>query len=286
MTLKKTFCLYMFGTTFPWMKEWVPHVQHLGKYGWHWKIFTPNKDVQSVGNVEFIDMSCDQFVDLCEKKIGVRPNLYITSKGVPSVHVTDFIVANGVILEDYLKDTDYVGMTNLDVVYGRLDHFIPDDILSKCDVMSDDINSINGVFSLYKNKVNVNNLFREIEDWEKKFTLPPCSQCVEGKGGHTLAGTDEYDMSEVCKNAAAQNRIKYLTPHDYPMHSHDRMEQHTPKAKLEIKPDGSLFELFADVNPPKWIHARPFLGREIGYYHFNVTKTWPKCLLSTEKTVS
>lgn len=276
--LKKTFAITMFGSSFPWIQEYIDHVQHLAKYGWEWKIFTPNKDVKTKGNVEIVDMDTDQFVDLCEKTIGVRPNLYITKNGRPSVHVTDFYVASGLIFEEYLKHSDYWGITNLDVVYGRLDHFLPDTLLEQCDIMTDDKGAINGVFSLYRNKVNINNLFREIENWEQKFTLPPCPQCVEGKGEHILAGTDEYDMSVIAQNAADQKRIFYMMPQYYAFHSHDRLEQHVPEVKLEIKPDGSLFELFRDVNPPQWIHAKPFLGREIGYFHFPVTKKWPSCL--------
>ena len=35
------------------------------------------------------------------------------------------------------------------------------------------------------------------------------------------------------------------------------------------------WELLKDANPPEWKHARPFLGKEIPYFHFMKTKRWP-----------
>lgn len=269
----------MFGTTFDWFHEWQKHVQHLGKYGWEWYVFTPNTDVKTMGNVVIHPMTPEQFSDLVEKKLGVRPNMFTTQRGVPSVHVTDFIVANGIILEDYLKESDFVGMTNLDVVYGRLDHFIPDSVLDDCDVFTDDVNVINGVFSLYRNTPTVNNLFKDIPDWQAKFAQEPCKKCVDGSApNHTLFGTDEYDLTDVLKNVDILKKVRYAYPKRSPFHSHDRLENHVPEVKLEIEENGSLVELLADTASPNWIHARPFFKRECMYFHFCNTKRWPNCL--------
>ncbi len=97
-----------------------------------------------------------------------------------------------------------------------------------------------------------------------------------GIGPHTLHGTDEYDMTEVMKDAP----VRYTHPQYYPIHSHDRLEQHVPEIKLEIKEDGSLWELSQDINHPVWAHAHPLMGKEIPYFHFLRTKKWPTCLQS------
>lgn len=271
--LKKTFVLTMFGTTFPWIQEFVDHVQHLEKYGWYWKIFTPNIDVQSRGNVEFVPMTTDQFNELVDKKLGVKPNMYMTQKGVPSVHVTDFYVATGRIFEDYLKDSHFWGITNLDVVYGRLDQYLSDSILEQCDIFTDDLETINGVFCLFRNTEKMNDLFKEIPDWKEKLAQPPCKKCLgENEEKHFLYGTDEYDMTNLVKK---HPEIRYFYPKYYPLHGHDRMENHVPEIKLAIQSDGSLWELSKDVAPPNWIHARPFIGRQIMYFHFQRTKKWP-----------
>lgn len=269
--LSKVFILTQFGEPHSWTQEYIDHVQHLEKYGWYWKIFTPNP-LKSKGNVEVIPMTTDQFNDLVFSKLHVRPNLFMTERGVPSVHMTDFCVAWGVIFEDYLKGYDYWGIPNWDIVYGRLDRFLPDSELEKYDVWTDDSKAFNGIFSLMKNIQPVNDLFMRIENWRAKFGQPPCPRCVDGIGSHVLFGTDEYDMTEVLKR---QSLIRYGQPLNYPIHSHDRLENHVPDVKLEMKKDGTLMELLTDVAPPNWIHAYPHFGREIPYFHFMRTKKWP-----------
>lgn len=272
--MKKVFVITMFGSPFSWINDYIDNVQHLAKYGWYWKIFTPHS-IESKGNVEIVRMDTDQFNDLVEKKLGVRPNMGVTEKGVPTVHVTDFYVASGVIFEDYLKDDDFWGITNLDVVYGRLDRFIPDSALEKVEIFTDDTGGVvNGVFSLWRNNEKVNNLFRLIPDWEQKLSLPHCPRCTGTGNEHILAGTDEYDMTDILKKV----KPYLLYPFAYPLHGHDRLEMHFPDVKLEIKDDGSLWELMTDVGGPQWIHSRPVIGREIPYFHFIRTKKWPECL--------
>ena len=272
MILKKTFVLTMFGSPLPWVNQFIDAVQFLEPYGFYWKVFTPN-DIKSKGNVEIISMTTNQFNDLVEKKLGIRPNMFMTELGVPSVHVTDFLVAWGVIMEDYLKDSDFWGACGWDSVFGRLDHYLPDSYLETCDVWTDDIETINGCFVLFRNTEKVNNLFKQIPDWKAKLAQPPCQRCLGNPEAwqHTLHGLDEYGLTEVMKNV---KDLRYKYPRYYPLHSHDRLE-HQIKPKLKVQEDGSLWELMADVQPPEWIHARPFIGREILFFHFMKTKKWP-----------
>lgn len=273
--LKKVFVITELGTPFSYTQEYINNCGKLEKYGFYWKIFTPNKYV-TPPNVEIVDMDCAGLSDLMEKKLGVRPNLFITEYGNPSLHVTDFYIYGGVLFEDYLKDADFWGITNLDVVYGRLDHFIPDSYLEDCDVFSDDVNIINGVFCLWRNTKDINNIFRNINIWQEPLKAEPCKQCVERDGStHTLAGTDEYWMSKVIPMLAGQGQLRFKYPKYYPVLSHDRLEIHNPEIKLKWHDDGSLWELLEDKNGPVWEHARPFIGREVFYFHFIRTKKWP-----------
>lgn len=277
--IKKVFLITELGSPFSYTQEFINSCAKNAEHGWYWKIFTPNKYPDVPKNVEIIDMNAEQLSDLMEKKLGVRPNLYITPFGNPSMHVTDFYIYGGVLFEDYIKGYEFWGITNLDVVYGRLDHFLPDSYLQECDVFTDDVNIINGVFCLWRNIPKVNNLFQYIENWKEPLRMSPCSRCVLQDGTpHQLAGTDEYWMTDMMKEVVKTGKIRYKYPQYYPLHSHDRMEQHQPEPKLEFKDDGSLFELFEDIGHPEWIHAHPFLGREIMYYHFPKTKKWPKIL--------
>lgn len=274
--MKKTFVLTQFGSPFDWSQQFIDSVQHLEKFGWYWLIFTPNK-LESKGNVTVIDMNIGQFNELVAKKTEAKPELFITETGVPSVHITDFIVVWGKIFEDYLKDSDMWGFCGWDMVFGRLDHFLPDELLKECDVWTDDMNTINGCFCMIRNREDLNVLFKEIPDWKAKLEQKPCQRCLGNPDArtHTLYGTDEYGLTEVMKK---HPELKYKYPKYYPLHSHDRLEgQIMPK--LKVQDDGSLWELHEDVKPPEWIHARKFIGREVLYFHFMKTKCWPKCLI-------
>lgn len=258
--LKKIFLQTQFGLLHPWTDQYFQNIAPLGATGWYWYIFTPNKYENIPDNVKIIPMTIEEFDTLMEKKIGVNPHNFLVN-GVPSKHVSDFYMAHGKIFEDYIKDADFWGFTNWDIVYGRLSHFIPDELLTHADIFSDDINTINGIFTLIRNNEKMNNLFKEIPDWDNKFRV------------HQLIGTDEYDFTEVARKIP-----NFVTPKYYPLHSHDRLKHQIPEPCLSMKEDGSLWELAEDIGAPKWEHARPFIGKEIMYYHFQRTKSWPKML--------
>jgi hypothetical protein len=267
--MKKCFIILEFGKPFEWTQKYIDHVQHLEKYGWYWKIFTPNA-YESKGNVEVVPMTMDQFNDLVGKKLGVRPSLSLLPKGIPNFHISDLFVMCGVIFEDYLKDFDFWGTIGLDCVVGRLDHFVPDSELELSDVWTDDIGQFNANFALWRNTPEINNLFKEIGQWEDAVLQGDCPGCTNG-GTHFLWATDELFMSKILES---KTDIRYCQPPYYLIHGHDRLEIHKPKAKLEIKDDGSLWELIADTEPGGG-RRHPLFGREIAYYHFSSTKEWP-----------
>lgn len=254
--MKKVFIQTQFGKPHEWTAEYMNNVQKLVNDGWYWKIFTPN-NIASVGNVEVIKMNIEQFNKLVKRTCGVDPDVFIGENGLPTKPMTDYMVAGGLIFAQWLKDADFWGITNWDVVYGNLSKFFPDSVINKSDIFSDDVNTINGVFSLYRNVPEVNELFKQLPDWEAGFK------------GSEIYGLDEYGMTRIA------NKVRFVTPSFYPLHSHDRLQPHVPDVMLSIKNDGSLWELLKDVAPPNWIHARPFIGREIPLFHFQRTKSWP-----------
>jgi hypothetical protein len=218
-------------------------------------------------------MTIEEFNLLVEKKLGINPHVFITAHGIPSMHMTDYLVFSGKIFEDYLKEFDFWGTIGLDCVVGRLDHFVHDSDLVDCDVWSDDIDQLNANFVLWRNTEKINTLFKKIPDWEKTVGQERCFGCLDPKGNtpHTLWITDEVSMSIVLQT---NPDIRWKHPEYYLIHSHDRLENHKPDPKLEIKDDGSLWELIADTVPGygrRW----PFFGREIAYFHFSGLKKWP-----------
>jgi hypothetical protein len=151
-----------------------------------------------------------------------------------------------------------------------LDHFVPDSYLEDCDVFTDDIGQFNAHFCLFRNGDEFNTLFMRHPYWKAALMQPPCLGCA-GTGEHRLLATDESQMTLIM-NTFHEARWKF--PRYFPMHSHDRLENHKPKPKLEVKEDGSLWELLTDTGAGggrRW----PLMGREIAYFHFSTIKTWP-----------
>lgn len=269
--MKKVFIILQFGSKHPWTEKFMAHVGHLEDSGYYFRFFTPNKYKKLPKNVDIVDMDIQKFNELTKEKLGVDPEMFITDSGVPSSHVTDFFIYLGVILEDYLKDADFWGLVGLDCVIGRLDHFITDKDLEKCDIYSDDIGQYNANFALMRNIPKVNHLFEKIPGWKDLIGFP-CLGCIKGKGPHKLFATDEVAMSRVLNDAP--KNIRYQTPKYYVIHSHDSLENHVPEAKLVIQDDHSLWELLKDVRHGYGLRNN-LIGREIAYYHFNNTKEWP-----------
>lgn len=257
--MKKIFVVTQFGKKHDWTEKYIENVQKLEQSGWYWQIFTPNK-FESKGNVQIVPMTIEQFADLVGLKCGIKPTLYITPAGIPNIHITEFYVFMGKILEDYIKGFDFWGMTGMDNVYGKIDDFISDRLLANCDIFSDDVDTLNGNFALWKNNEKINTLYKRLPYWKELLAQPDCQGCVS-KGEHHL-----YSPEDLGTKFIIGDDIKMATPQHYDLHGHDNLVNH----ELELKDDGSLWELNHDSREG----FRTF-GRQIAYYHFSKTKVWP-----------
>jgi hypothetical protein len=265
--LKKVFILPQFGPPFPWTEEYLAHIGTLASYGWDWKILTPHDYRTRSKNVEIVPMTFYDFDGRVSKATGVVTDNFLDGHGLPIKLVSDYYPAFGEILSDLLTDYDYWSITNWDVMFGRLDHFIPDEILAQYDIWSDDCHHVNSLFCLYRNDVHINRFYRQVPHWEQMFAYDGCP----------IVGFDELYFDEVIRRLADTGEIRFGHPPYFPIHSYDRLIQHQPKPNLAMAPDGALIECFDDPHPalanyPPW---RGMYGREIGYFHFLSTKQWP-----------
>ena len=237
----------LFGEPYAWTQKYLDNISQVK--GWEWKIFTPHK-LWGSKNTEIIKMDLKGFDQLVKKATGIDPKNYLDGP-VPHKNLTDYYPAYGHIFSSYIKDYDYWGHTNWDCVYGRLSHFLPDSELIKAKIWADESNEVNGTFSMYRNKVEINTLYQEVNGWQKAFTE------------HKLFGFDETTFS---KHAVEHEYV--TTPKNYPFLSYDRFPQHIPSPRLEYK-DRRLYELFEDTVTGRTI------GKEIFFFHFSYTKKWP-----------
>lgn len=187
------------------------------------------------------DLLLDQDID--EFKIRVKTILGIDYPGEwGTSHVWDYRAALGLLYEEEIRGYDYFGHCDLDVVFGNMDKFIPDQELMKLDVYSTHDKYICGAFSLYKNTDEVRNLFKHSPEWKENMTSKQPTGWVETSYSRLLEKSGfkyKYD----------------LTPQGNPF---------TDSPVLEMRGR----ELFQQING-EWF--------EIGLFHFRRSKSkgWP-----------
>ena len=265
--LRKVFLLPQFGPPFPWTEAYLSHIATLAPYGWHWKILTPHAYQSKSENVDIVPMTFKEFDARVTGLTGVVTENFLDGDGLPFKLLSDYYPAFGHLFEDLLTDCDYWSITNWDVVYGRLDHFLPDATLAGFDIWSDDVHHVNSLFCFYRNDPCINRLYQQVPHWRHMF----------GVNGRNLFGFDEIYFDRWIRELADAGKIRFGHPPYFPIHSYDRLVQHKPTPNLMMAPDGALIECFEDDFKPLEHYApwRGCYGREIGYFHFLSTKTWP-----------
>lgn len=155
-------------------------INYLGEFPWYFpyflkscafnpdidfKIFSDNNIPPSVkpSNVELINYSLDQF----NKDAAIA--LSIDIKLREAYKLCDFKPAYGYIFAEYIKEYDFWGYCDIDLIFGNVRRFMDDELLSKYDVISARHDYLTGCFALYRNKHNINTLFKQSKDWKKVF---------------------------------------------------------------------------------------------------------------------
>lgn len=92
-----------------------------------WLLFTDNCLVEVPQNIKVIKCSLSDIKNKIEKVIGFKVALEAPYK------LCDFRPAFGLIFKDYLKNCDFWGWGDIDLLYGDLSNFITDEMLNKYD---------------------------------------------------------------------------------------------------------------------------------------------------------
>lgn len=73
------------------------------------------------------------------------------------------------IFEKYIKNYDFWGFSDIDIIWGKVDNFIDEEILNNYDIISSRKNFISGHFTLFRNNKIINQLFRKVPNYEEHF---------------------------------------------------------------------------------------------------------------------
>lgn len=129
------------------------------------------------GHLKTIPFTLEEFNQLASQKLEMPINVNWGYK------VCELRPAFGVIFDEYLTDYDFWGYCDLDIILGKISHFITEEILATYDVITASEVQIVGHFTVFRNTDTVNNLFRETDDYIKVFTDLD----------------NQYDFDESCK---------------------------------------------------------------------------------------
>lgn len=117
-------------------------------------------------NIFFHPMTLSEFNDLATKQLG-----FVISIKYP-YKICDLKPAYGKIFHDYIRNYPYWGYGDIDLIFGDILKFLPDDWLGKYDLVSNDIEFIPGHLCILRNSPEVVNLFKQSSIYQKIFQSP------------------------------------------------------------------------------------------------------------------
>ena len=161
----------------------------------------------------------------------------------------NFKVAYGEIFKEYLKEYDYWGYCDNDVIFGDIRKFITDNILEKYNKIL-----IRGHFTLFKNSNYINSLYRNTIDGEERyktvFSEPGAHHFDEGlpnqvKGinrifiDEKIEMYDEYVFADIAVNRYAFIQADFIE---------DDEEKSKSKNSIFTWENGSLYRYYLQNN--------------------------------------
>jgi hypothetical protein len=176
-------------------------------------IFTDNYDpnLEVPQNVKIVSSSIDRFKTDAYKKMGFE----IAAES--GYKLCDFKPAYGLIFSDYIKDYNFWGYCDIDVIFGNIRSFMTDELLNEYDVISARHDYLTGCFALYRNNKYMRELFKQSKDYRKVFTDPRNFFFDEtnfafdefAKGLHySQIKTDVESMTHVVRRLQEENKLK------------------------------------------------------------------------------
>lgn len=108
------------------------------------------------------------FKDRCKRVLDVECPI---TEG--SAKIWDYRPALGMLYADEISGYDWYGHCDLDMVFGRLDHFVTDEMLDHCNILTDcQYDYLAGPFTLYRNRSLVTTIFQTHPDWKGTLESP------------------------------------------------------------------------------------------------------------------
>ena len=231
--LKKLLMVAWFGNTPEWYSKFEANIKTWEKYGFDLLPICSDYETYKAYAKRNLNVEID-----------IRPGSWDIRK------TSDFGPTFGVMFQEHLKGYDFWGHINLDVIYGRPDHFIPDEFLDQCDIYSDEPKGINGVFTLYRNIEKINTLFMRYPQWK---------EILESHVITLQDAFDEVQFSQTVMDLAPKENIR-LVNRVFQNHDSQPTQYYSAPSDIILKEDGTLWNVKKN--------------KELLFFHFNTSKKW------------
>jgi hypothetical protein len=162
-------------------------------------------------NVKMIPFTIKEFNLLATEKLGFEVSIKSAYK------LCDFKPAYGVIFSEHIKTYPFWGITDIDIVFGRIREFMTNELLDNYEVISVRNDYPTGSFMLFKNNYKINTLFMKSRDYKKVFMSDThyCFDECNFRHRFLQEGGDIFDidceiesMHHIIKKEQKENNLK------------------------------------------------------------------------------
>jgi hypothetical protein len=130
-----------------------------------WLFFTDCKiPTIQAPNLFFIDFSLKEFNSLVRTKLNLNTEINNAYK------LCDFKPAYGMLFSEQIRDYEFWGYGDLDLIYGNISEFLSPVLLKDFDIISNHNNFITGHFCILRNTPKIIHLFKTGNTFKKIFT--------------------------------------------------------------------------------------------------------------------
>ncbi len=119
-----------------------------------------------IPNVKYKKMSFSEYISFVNSKIDVKFNPSSPYK------LCDLRPLYAHVHYEDIKDYDFYGWTDMDLLFGDIRKFYNDEILENYDVLSTHKVRISGHLAIFRNTYQNRNMYKKIYDWKNQLTYP------------------------------------------------------------------------------------------------------------------
>lgn len=227
----------------------------------NWIIFSDsNEQYKWPSNVNYIKCTFDEFKEKVQKNFLFKICLDSPYK------LCDFKPSYGEILSEELKEYDYWGYCDCDLIFGNIRYFVTDEILDNNDRVF-----TRGHLSIFRNISSVNRFYREqsVISYKEVYTSPR-SFAFDEWGGISKAWEnlnksyyDELVMDDILYNMDSFYPTKILQGELSPYHKKNIDTSFEYRKMKKI-----YYHYFDNTLERVWIENRKIKSEEILYVHF------------------